>query len=105
MYKNFIHNWKRIKGSQYISVILYQKSEKFHDEAFCLGIIIDGWIIWWREDELKVGVVDDIFDFVYVGIVVYVFWLEAELEILIVEDADMGLGIILECLYDSSRID
>jgi hypothetical protein len=105
MYENFIHNWERIKSLEYISVFLHKKPKKLHDEAFCLGIIIDGWIIRWRKDELKVWVVDDIFDFVYVGIVVYVFWLEAELEILIVEDADMGLRIILECLYDSSRID
>jgi hypothetical protein len=68
---------------------------------FELKIAEDGRIVVFIEDKLEILVVDDLLDLVDVAFEVYAVELEAQLEILIVEDSDAGLWIISEHFYYS----
>lgn len=68
-------------------------------------IVEDGGIIIGVEDELEIRIVDDFFDLANVKVVVDVFQFEAQLEVLIIENADLCLRVILENFDDSCRID
>jgi hypothetical protein len=82
-----------------------QYAEELHDEALGLRIIEDGRVVEGEEDELEIGVVDDLLNFADVQVVVDVFEFEAELQVLIVEDADLRLRVVEEDLNHSGRVD
>lgn len=53
-------------------------------------------IIIFIEDELEAVIIDDLLYFADVGLIVDVIQLKAEFEVLIIEDADIGLRVIVE---------
>ena len=82
-----------------------QQPEELHDQLFELHVVEDGGIVGLIEEEAKVGVVDDVLDLADVLLVVAILGLEAQLEILIVEDSDVGLHVVLEQLDHSCGLD
>lgn len=75
-----------------------QEAEKLHDELLELQVIEDGAILAFLKDEGEVGIVDDILNLPDVLLVVAVSHLEAQLQVLIVENADVGLRVSAEDL-------
>lgn len=82
-----------------------QQSKELHDELFELHVIEDTRIIGLIKQKAKVRIIDDILNLPDILLVVAILSLEAQLEILIVEDADVGLHIVLEELDYSCRLD
>lgn len=104
MHKNFVHKWIFGETLKHICVTFSKNPKKLHDETFRLSIIENRWIVWGIKDELKVDIVDDFFNFANVHVVVDVLQLEAQLEILIVEDPYFSLRVIFENLDHSCRV-
>lgn len=96
MDENLIKNGVSCKCTKDSLASLAQNTKELHDEALGLCVIEDGGIIIGVEDELEIRIIDDFFDLANVEVVVDVFQLEAELEVLIIEDADLCLRVILE---------
>lgn len=84
---------------------LSQNTKEFHDQTLGLRIIEDGWIIIRIEDELEIRIVDDLLNLANVQVIVNIFQFEAQLEVLIIEDANLCLRVIFENLYNSCRVD
>ena len=57
------------------------------------------------EDKLEIFVVDDLFDAVDVPFEVYALEVEAQFEVLVIEDSYVGLWVVLEYFDHSGRID
>ena len=70
-----------------------------------MRIIEDASIVIGVENELKIWIIDNLLDFVYVKVVIDIFQLEAKLEILIVKDANLRLRIVAEIFDHPCRID
>jgi hypothetical protein len=96
-----VHNRVIIDGFLYHQTTLTQYSEKFHDELFKLKIIENLWIIFFIEHELKSLVIDYFLDLSNVGLKINVLEFEAQFEVLIIEDSNIGLRIIREVFHNS----
>lgn len=105
MDENLVENGVSCKCLKDCLTPLAQHTKELHDEALGLCVIEDRGIIIGVEDELEIRIIDDFFDLANVEVVVDVFQLEAELEVLIIEDADLSLRVILENFDDSCRVD
>lgn len=91
-------------GLDAVSAIAQQPKE-LHDELFELHVIEDTGIIGLIKQKAKVRIIDDILNLPDVLLVIAILSLEAQLEVLIVEDSDVGLHIVLEELDYSRRLD
>lgn len=102
MDEDVIHDGILVECGLNVELSFSQYAEELHDETDGLHVVEDSGIVVGVEDEVEVGV-DDFFEFVDVVIVVDVFEFEAEFEVLVVEDADVALGIVDEGLDHASR--
>lgn len=68
---------------------------------FELQVIEQLGVVLLIEDKLEFIVVDEFLDPADVALEVYIFQLEAELQVLVVEDADVGLRVVAE-VFDHS---
>lgn len=82
-----------------------QQPKELHDQLFELHVIEDTRIIGLIKQKAKVRIIDDILNLPDVLLVIAILSLEAQLQILIVEDSDVGLHIVLEELDYSSGLD
>lgn len=81
-----------------------ENPKKLHYQAFGLNVIEYSSIIVLIEDEIKCRVIYNLLDFAYVQVIVDVLKFKAELQILIVKDSNVSLGIIFESLNNSCAI-
>jgi len=72
--------------------------------VFELHVVEDRWVIFGVKHELKVLIIDYLFDFLYVGLVVDVLQLKTELQILIVKHSYVRLRVVVEHFDHSSVI-
>jgi hypothetical protein len=105
MDENFVENGVSCKCLKDSLASLSQDTKELHNEALGLRVIEDGGIIIGVEDELEIRIVDDFFDLANVKVVIDVFQLEAQLKVLIIEDADLCLRVILENFDHPCRVD
>ncbi len=93
-----VHDRVAIDGIQHSRLSRTQHSEKLRYEALGLGVVEDLRVVLLVEDELECRVIDKFLYLLDQGFGVGVIYFKAELQVLVVEDTDMSLGIILEDL-------
>ena len=105
MNHDIVHDREVIDGLENGEFSWAEFSEKFWDECFGLSIVKDGLIVFLIKYELKSLIVDEFFYFLN-----KLFWFgavnfETQLEVLIVEDSNVGLRIIVEYFDYSGWVD
>jgi hypothetical protein len=100
-----VHDGVVVDGILNADSALSEHSEELHDELLELQVIEDLGVVLLIEHELKLVVVDELLNLPNVAFKVNVFEFEAELQVLVVEDSDVGLRVIAEVLDHSGRID
>lgn len=102
--ENSVHDRVAVDSRIDVGVAVAKYPKKLHDKVFELQIAEKRRVIILIEDELEGLVVDDLLYFVDVGLVVDVVQLEAEFQVLIIEDADVGLRVIVEAFDHASWV-
>ena len=102
---DIVHNGEVIDSLEDGEFSWTEFSEKFWYECFRLSIVKDGLIVFLIKYELKSLIVDEFFYFLN-----ELFWFgavnfETQLEVLIVEDSNVGLRITFEYFNNSGWVD
>lgn len=102
--KHCIHDGVAIQALLDVHVACTEQSKELHDELFELKIVEYWRVLRLIKNECEIRIIDNLLDFIYVLLVVAIVNFEAEFEVLIVEDPNVGLYVILKDLYDSWRL-